>query len=275
MDNLTLRKVQSAQLDMVLEIDRLCKTNGISYVCIAGTALGAVRHKGFIPWDDDLDIGLLREDYDKLKTICMTELNNSYVYQDYFTDKKYGSAFAKIRIKNTTYLEKNTIMSKANNGIYIDIFPFDNVDIKKERLRANLFYLYKRIALAKTDYLPTEKSIIKYICYKFLKYAVPISLEKTKNIMEKIVRYDCPSEFVVAYSGSYGYWREKVKREWLIETIDFDFEGYRLPIPRFYNEYLTSIYGDYMTLPPKEKRNNRHKIELVDFGDYRVKNTLL
>lgn len=105
MDRKTLRKVQLTQLEILKEVDRICTKHGIKYWLSGGTQLGAVRHNGFIPWDDDLDIDMMREDFNRFLKIARTELQESYYLQDWFTEKAYGLPFAKIRKNNTLFVE--------------------------------------------------------------------------------------------------------------------------------------------------------------------------
>lgn len=125
MDNETLRKVQLAQLEIGKEIKRVCDENGIKYFLDSGTLLGAIRHKGFIPWDDDMDMGMLREDYERFIEIAPKELKPEYFLQTWKTDKSYPYAFAKIRKKGTVFIEAVSQKTNAHNEIFVDVFPYD------------------------------------------------------------------------------------------------------------------------------------------------------
>ena len=129
MTNSKLRKVQLTELKILEKIDEICKKNNINYFLIGGTLLGAVRHKGFIPWDDDIDVGMLREDYEKFINVC---LKNGALGKDYYlhcneSDNDYFIPFIKVKKNNTTFAEKNIENINTHKGIFLDIFPYDNV----------------------------------------------------------------------------------------------------------------------------------------------------
>ena len=149
-----MKKVHKVQLEMALEVKRICQNNNIKYFIIAGTLLGSVRHGGFIPWDDDLDIGMLREDYDRFIKIAQKEIGEEYFLQTWDTDSGFALPIAKIRKNGTKFIEQNSSKSELHNGIYIDIFPFDNVpdsDFKK-KLQNIVTYILKRFILIKQGY---------------------------------------------------------------------------------------------------------------------------
>src|SRR5699024_7471673 len=122
-----IKEVQKDQLDILIEFDRICKKNNIKYQLFAGTLLGAIRHKGFIPWDDDIDVCMLREDYEKFLNICNKDMKNEYFLQTYNSDTNYIMQFAKLRKNNTIFLERVTANCDIHHGVYIDIFPLDDV----------------------------------------------------------------------------------------------------------------------------------------------------
>src|SRR5690554_5979187 len=141
MNNLQLAKVHKVQLEIANEVKRICEKNNIKYFMIAGTLLGAVRHRGFIPWDDDLDIGMLRNDYKRFIELAAKELNDTYYLETWYTSSGYGMPFAKIRKNDTRYIEKSSKDVKCHPGIFIDIFPFDNVPNNKVLRLINEYWL--------------------------------------------------------------------------------------------------------------------------------------
>ena len=150
-----LRQVQLKQLEIAKEIKKICDENEIKYFLDSGTLLGAVRHKSFIPWDDDLDIGMLRDDYEKFINIAPQKLSNNFILQTWKTDEEYANAFAKIRMKNTLYIESSTNGNNMNHGIFIDVFPYDTYPNKKYQrfYQGIMLTFYKRILKVKCNYL--------------------------------------------------------------------------------------------------------------------------
>lgn len=269
-----LRQVQLCQLDIALEVKRICEKHGLRYFLLAGSALGAIRHKGFIPWDDDMDVGMFREDYEKFAGLCKSELDSAYFYQDWNVDPGYALPFAKLRIRGTRYTEKAAQKSKAMDGIYIDIFPLDAAPSteKGEQKAARSYYFWFRLLLAKKGYLPASGGVKKfvYILLKCFGCLFPVSF--VKNRITGIMTGQAGSaEYLANYGGSYGYWKERLEANWFSEMKYVNFEGYQMPVPAKYHEYLTHLYGDYMTPPPVGKRGNRHGICQVDFGTYQIR----
>ena len=153
MNNKELRKVQLVQLDIAKEVDRICKKHNIKYFLVGGTLIGAVRHKGFIPWDDDLDIGMLRSDYDKFFEIAQKELYKKYEIVDWKIDPYYPHPMAKVVKKGTIYRESKR-RDNGNHGIWIDIFPYDKVSTNEFERNFTYFELkiIRSLIRAKCNY---------------------------------------------------------------------------------------------------------------------------
>lgn len=270
----TTQKLHSCQLLLAAELKRICEKHNIKYFMIAGTLLGAVRHKGFIPWDDDMDFAILRKDFSKFLSVCKNELGDSFILQEMFSDEYYGLPVAKLLLKGTSFVERNTSKNKSQKGVFIDIFPYDSIpDDEKLRKKHNRnTYFLKRLFLAKQGYTIAEKGqILKSLIYFLLKI---LSLFIPKNCIrnrldKEMSRYEnLNTEKVAALGGAYGYNKESVERKWFDETIELPFEEITLAAPKNYVEYLTYFYGDYMTPPPEDKRNNRHGMLEIDFGSF-------
>ena len=190
MSDFNLRELQLKQVEILTVIKKICEDNEIKFSLFAGTALGAIRHNGFIPWDDDVDIVMSRNDYIKFKKVCEKELPNQYFYQDYHTDPGFTQCFAKIRDNNTTYIEEGTEDLKMNRGIFVDIFPFDVVP--NSYIRRKTQYIYACFNLLLSRGKPsTNDGKLMYIITKILLKSIPKKYHyKIKSICEKkVLRY--------------------------------------------------------------------------------------
>lgn len=260
------------QLEIAKEIKRVCDLLNIDYFLDSGTLLGAVRHKGFIPWDDDLDIGMLRKDYDRFIKEANEVLDKRFFLQTWDTDEKYGNIFAKIRKNNTTYIEEAAIDSGAHNGIYVDIFPYDVFpeNNKKQKCQRKKLYILKRAILIKCGYKPwimSSKtifvSLIKKIAYYSLGLFVkPISKRKLTYLYDKEAQKYNYEESTLLYeqdgASDYGEW--VIPKKCVLSFAMLRFEDDFFKCPSDFDLYLKSIYGNYLELPPVEERCNRHKI---------------
>ena len=270
MDKETLRKVQLVQLEIAEDIKRVCRENGISYYLTAGSCLGAVRHQGFIPWDDDLDIGMLREDYEKFCKIAPEKLGEKYSFHNWYNEPHHAIPFSKVRKKGTIYQEAKAAEGGAN-GIYVDVIVYDNVPSQNVKLHLLKLYLLQRLLLMKCGYLPWRdngktnwKQRLFYIPFQVLAlFSNREALAKKFDQIAKTV--DGSSGKVYTQLGERNFY--SFKREWLAETTEIPFEKELFSVPKMYHEYLTSAYGNYMQLPPEDQRENRHQIQVIDFGE--------
>jgi len=274
--NVDIRDVQKVQLEILLEFDRICKKYNITYQLFAGTLLGAVRHDGFIPWDDDVDVCLTREDYNQFLRICEKELNNQYFLQTYETDKNYISQFAKLRKNNTIFIESGTSECDIHHGIFIDIFPLDNIlpnSFKGEVQIILLHILYSlNISQVKNLCLGIESVINRYSCLFIHSFAKAIP----KNWMDKIQKsVSClfnnkKTKYITLLTVMYSknmYKKYMFKRKDFYNTILHEFEGHYFPIPKNYDKVLSNIYGNYNKFPPKNKQNPHHGVIKISFTE--------
>lgn len=262
MDKDTLRKVQLTQLEIYKQVFEIAESNQIAVYLCAGSLLGAVRHKGFIPWDDDLDLMVPRADYDRLMICLSKELPSQYWLQTYDTDPQYWQGFAKIRKKGTLYKEKDLkALPDSKCGVWIDIFPLDTAP-KNRGIRLGIRkYIIQTVGFALR---------IKELHKKRTEYSrrdIPIlwlwSLFSSKRL-RKIQLYfmKCSKErrgkYYVNFVGTYRVQKESYLREWFSETERLPFEDMQCSVPGGYKQILTQLYGDYMTPPPPEKRNGHN-----------------
>ncbi len=261
--NELLDKLHSHHLNALLEADRLCKKHNIRYYLVTGTLLGAVRHKGFIPWDDDLDIGLLRPDYERFLQVAQTELSDRFFLQTNATDPEYFLCYAKIRVNGTRFVEESSQNCNIHHGVYIDIFPLDNAPDQPalRRLHAFTTRLLSTAVKAKSKMVVSKNRKGTGLVYNLLKIlTAPFRLGTLVKGMDKLmtISKNNSSECIVNINSAYSYAKECVKRSYFESTVELDFEGYKMSCPAGWHGYLTDVYRDYMTPPPEDKRYNRH-----------------
>lgn len=250
-----LRQLQAVQQELIREVARICKKCGIHFNMVGGTMLGAVRHKGYIPWDDDADIGFLRTEYEKFRAACKTELDpQKYYMQDLRDTAGYRWGYGKLRRKGTEFVRLGQEFMPYGQEISIDLMPFDNVPDGWLRRRIHFFrcFLYRKIFWSEVG-SRTEANIWKRSIYKMLN-RIPMDAaaksyqrfidagQKKKTRLVRILTFPTPK-------GVYGY-----RREWYTHLAKYRFGEMMLPGARDYDGYLHVKYGEYMELPPEEKR---------------------
>ena len=264
--NLTAEQLQSlknCERDMLSEFVRICDKHGIKYFVQGGTLLGTVRHGGFIPWDDDVDVSLHRDDYEKFIAVAQKELPDYYFLQTKDTDPEYPNNFAKIRDSRTTFIESSAKKLNINHGAYIDIFPLDNYPSGK---KAKVYELKKKLLtqrIYKAFYMPHMSFIAKIIT--MITMILFPSLRGAVDKREKLFKSVPYSDRVVNNSGA---WLDKeiIPREWVQDTIQMEFEGIKVNVSDKFDEWLTYVYGDYMSLPPENERVGHHYVDIFDMN---------
>ena len=211
------KKIKEAQLDLLDELVRICEKNNIAYSLVGGTLIGAIRHNGFIPWDDDIDIGMTRDNYEYFLKCCKKDLKKEYDIYNWHNDNFFPNPFSKLKIKNSHYTEELAENSKMNDAIFIDVFPYDNIPnskIKQKMQKAKML-LYRKALLLKCNISIIGDSFIKKILYTpIVIYSKLISQEKLQKKIEKeTTKYNNNnSEYAINHGGSYSYERETIKR---------------------------------------------------------------
>lgn len=260
MDN--TKGIQDISLEMLKEFIQICNKHNLRYFLLGGTCLGAVRHKGFIPWDDDIDVGMPRNDYNKFCEIAQKELKDGLFFQNSKTDKNYPMNFAKIRNSNTTFIETSISKIKVNHGVYLDIFPLDGYSNAKKDKFLNRIYNLRVGCIYKAN---TFKAFIKKLAKIILSFPFAVSYKKARDKRDALIqKYNFDeSDLVTNYCGAWGD-KEIVPRDYFSNGIEGEFEGLKVTLPEKYDLYLKHVYGDYMQLPPEEKRVTHHYTTVID-----------
>lgn len=269
-----LRKVQLLELVIAKELKRICEKYSIKYFLLWGSLLGAVRHEGFIPWDDDMDFGMLREDYEKFIEACRNDLDPRFFLQTWDTDPEYPMHYAKLRLQGTHFVEKFSEKVSMNNGIFIDIIPFDNVPdgIIQRKIQGLRYFLCIRLLWIKMGMGESMKaeSLVKKIKYvSFLLFSKFFSGKGIKNYFNKIlIKYnDKPTKEIVGTASGRNYCKLVFPCGWAEKLENIRFETIEMPAFKTRHEFLSFMYGDYMTPPPLEERQGHLPID-IDFGPY-------
>jgi lipopolysaccharide cholinephosphotransferase len=251
-------------MDAFVEFDRVCRAQNIPYYLVAGTLLGAVRHQGIIPWDDDIDVGLLRRDYERFVRVAPPELGDRYFLQTSESDPDYFLCFAKIRVNGTKVLEASSIDCDMHHGAYIDIFPLDNIPESPAMrwLHANLCKLLKAMVLARGKYrdlFPVKNLVVRVLRVLLRPIPFPTLMEWLQAAMQ-LSPNDESTYIANIAGGTYGYRRARSPRRYFNDPIELSFGGHAATAPAMWHEYLTHLYGDYMTPPPDDQRGKRHAV---------------
>lgn len=268
MNQQILIEAQKIMLDILKEVDRICRKHDIKYFLVDGTLLGAIRHEGFIPWDDDIDIGMLREDFEKFKLVALNELNENYFLQTIETDKKYDKLNIpmKVRHNKSKIIEREQKFCEYHSGLFIDIFPYDFCpqNKAKEKFQQILSQFFMSIS---HDY-PQEynssnriKKIIKQFnvkylsCFKYKFYSVLL-----KSLRWNKYKNGC----YLKYGIETPWYKIKYSYNDIFPLKEIKFEDEFFFAPNNPNNYLKIIYGEnYMQLPPvNERKVHAEKIEI-------------
>ena len=235
------RKLQLRILDIVKDVDKICRENDIDYYILYGSALGAIRHQGFIPWDDDFDIGMTFDNYVKFLEICEKKLDkNKYYVQTPEKEKNYYLSFSKIRDIRTTLIEEGNENIDIVRSVYIDVFPL--VGIPNNKIKERILKINRAFMLSAN---------MNVINNKFLRCIFDIILKIFGR--RKILKYTNDCEYWYSIADGDGYIQNKIKREIYGKPKYVKFEDIMLPVPENTDKYLKNIYGDYMKIPSEEQ----------------------
>lgn len=263
-----LKKIWAVEIDLYQKFAEVCDKYDIKYFAWAGTLLGAKRHNGFIPWDDDFDIGLLRDDYEKLIKIAPKEFKYPYFLQNMYSDKKYFCAYSRFRNSETTGAIVDTNTSDYNNGIYIDIFVLDGMpegenELKKwYKQREHVSFLINHYE-SSFKYSHGIKKSLHYVIKVFVKMF--FSYDRLCKKYNKVIKkYNNKSNNVSLMTHSYDFIHKYYcSKDALDKVISVPFEYTTIKIPENFEEPLKNMYGNYLEFPPVSKRGIWHEGQIT------------
>lgn len=258
MKELTLGEIQQGSFQILKKIKAICDQNNLSYFLDYGTLIGAVRHQGFIPWDDDIDIAMPRKDYEKLINLY---LNNKAIFAPYElmhfkTNKKYIYPIA--RLSDPAYSIKYSNAKDYGLGLFVDIYPLDGVNLKDKKQIKKLNHLCSLIYVAGNKHMSKARNILrnipKLICFVWSRFLDINKLLKKNDKLAQKYDYDkCDDIGCIAIEPWINF-----KKSLFSETILMKFEDSKFNVPKAYDQRLKEYYGDYMKLPPENERIGHH-----------------
>lgn len=259
-ESVMLKEIQQSELKILIYFRNFCEANGLKYFITAGTLLGAVRHGGFIPWDDDIDVVMPREDYDRFVKYMRKNGAGEFVFQDGKTDKGYPIYCPKLRENSYVVHEELFGESLKNNGCYIDILPLDDCPGDKQAARTffdmNVFLTTALVKKINPQYRIgyTKKSM------KRLHAMARLLPRNAIRLLRDLLRHNVSGELLCTVDGAHGYPNEVYERGWFSGSIPMEFEGEIFSAPIGWDKLLKNMYGDYMKLPGEENRNGHFRI---------------
>lgn len=275
-DNSELRRLQLTELNLARIFSDFCEKNGLRYYMVGGTMLGAVRHKGFIPWDDDMDFGMPRPDYERMLVLIRDQLPEGISFLNYKQNPEYNRYFSRIVDTRVTVVNASNTKTIRENA-WIDIFPFDGMPAnalwqKQIFWRLTFWrFLYSAscfdelVNLNRPGRQLSVRAAIKFL--QATRFGRKFNTKKLMGILErKLMKhpYD-ESPYMVSFVGAY-MMREIVDKRLLGEGTKYPFEDIQLIGPVEYDEFLRHFYGDYMT-PPSDADKDKHNIERIEYAE--------
>jgi len=268
-----MTKLQEKILNLLVLFDRFCRKHKISYFMLGGTMLGAYRHKGFIPWDDDADIGIPQGDYERFLALASDRANGlppELAVRHCSLEREIPYAFAHLEDRRTTYVEHRRNSASYRGGVYLEIFPMTGCADSRilQKLQEIKVVVDKRFLYGKImDYTQKHRVFFKAVLIKYIRGHYTID-ELTERLLKTVYQYPLKdSRFISNHLGHWGS-RENIPKEWMFPAKEYEFEGYQFFGAAQPEKYLKALYGeDYMIpTPEKEREKGQHKayIEALD-----------
>ncbi|MDD6919882.1 MAG: LicD family protein [Eubacteriales bacterium] len=266
-----INDIQEKLVEILKYFNKFCDENNLQFTLAGGTLLGAVRHKGMIPWDDDVDVFMLRSDYEKLEELWEKNADTDK-YSCVRSNEKMNIHHSVIEIKdnNTTFITQHNENNDIHQGIMIDVIPIDNV--AKSSIKRTLQILYSMMFCCfNFQRLPAHKSKLIYYITK-----IALTLIKSPRKRYKIWK-KCEKRMITLGKNNSGevaslvegltIAKQRFPKEWFLNPSHLIFENVNMPVPKNYKKWLEVSYGDYMTPPPEEERILRHNIKFYDMNN--------
>lgn len=264
--------IRKKLLESVLYFHDFCEKYDLKYYIVGGTLLGAVRHKGFIPWDDDIDISMPREDYERLIALS-GKFAHPFVIQHFSINKDFAHTF--IHLENNSLIVNEGRHNQKNSPVWIDIFPLDPIyeNKFKSSLIITSFQLVRKLIIIKTkNYKSKDLPIILFFILNSISFVSKFIPKKTLfNTLFFITKFtrNIKSNYVINFYGAYKE-KEITSKENFGDRVLFDFENIQLWGTKKHHEYLTQVYGDYLKLPPINSRIPSHIVKVIEIKDSNI-----
>lgn len=276
-DEETLKKVQAVQKQILKDVQSVCEKNEIETFLVFGSALGVVRHQGFIPWDDDIDVGVLREDFPRLKKVLEDELGDKYEFLTCETNPAYACTVTHFQKKGTKFVSRDVVKCDYVPGVNIDFFVYDHLAdgrIARKIQFAEAWFWGRLLFLSGkgTPFIPytgRKKKVAEFICMtvrKCMKFARITPLKVYHQFQRVSQRYNYKKTEHIASFEPPKSWLNATRKEDMYPLKKMKFDEFEVYVPGNVHEHLKTVFGDYMQLPPEDKRMN-HRPVIIELGD--------
>jgi len=261
-----LRRLQLTMLEILKVFDRFCREHDLTYSLYAGSLLGAVRHKGFIPWDDDLDVCMSRAEYEKFLQLWQENPPEGYVLQNKENSIYFDQSFSKIRKDHTTFLQDQWQIGNHHTGIFLDVFPIDRIPSGKLNRMIFRWHCMKYQLLTREFVPPKGSAVVRFGSAVILACTPKASREKVRQkTLEKVTKYNHRQDLETVAIETMASLRKPFAPDMLDAYVDLPFEDGEFMCYAGWDDHLRRKFGDYMQLPPEEDRAWRHHPIIIDF----------